>query len=555
MKHFLFALLVIFASQQTLATDEPQKTPALHQESLYQILAAEFAIYRHQFDQALSFYLQQARATKAPYIAERATRLAMYKKRYVDMLEAALIWQQGDDGDSHAHFFTSLAYAFNMQPAAALEHMRTVLRRDSETDFTRLVNLMPSGHQSESFYLNELFQALDQYPQSYDLALSLAILHNRRGNTEQSLQYADKAVELAIQNPAVIDYSTRLYLTHDQPQKALDVYRKAISKNPKDLHLRHTLAQIAIHHDLEEAEKQLKYLMGHSQDESIMINLALVYMQQEQYDKARPLLELLISQQKRISSANYYLGLIHQRQGDLDNAMAAFMAVSEPGQRKLAQEQIIRLYIEQSLYREAMSRINTNFNKTSDEQHRKELLILKARVHERQGDTDSAYQILTQLLQNDPDSIELRYNRAMLSAENGSRIAQVESDLRHIIDIQPDSALALNALGYTLANKTDRYREALQLIERAHKLLPDDPAILDSLGWVLYRLGRKEEALSHLQKAMEKYPDPEIAAHLGEVLWKLDRKDEARNVLREALEKSPDHRVLNETIKRLNVSF
>lgn len=112
--------------------------------------------------------------------------------------------------------------------------------------------------------------------------------------------------------------------------------------------------------------------------------------------------------------------------------------------------------------------------------------------------------------------------------------------------------MALNALGYTLANRTDRHIEALQLIEQANQLLPDNPAILDSLGWALYRLGKLEDSLHYLEKAWKLYPDAEVAAHLGEVLWAVGQKKEAEKVWQEALNSSPDNAVLNETIQRFN---
>ena len=142
-----------------------------------------------------------------------------------------------------------------------------------------------------------------------------------------------------------------------------------------------------------------------------------------------------------------------------------------------------------------------------------------------------------------PDSYELLYDRAM-AAERLDRLDVAEADLRRVIKMKPDYAHAYNALGYTLAEKTNRLAEAKTLIEQAVKLSPEDPFILDSLGWVNFRMGRMQDAIKHLQTAYGQRPDPEIAAHYGEVLWSAGNRDEARKVWNAALSENPNHESL-----------
>lgn len=161
-----------------------------------------------------------------------------------------------------------------------------------------------------------------------------------------------------------------------------------------------------------------------------------------------------------------------------------------------------------------------------------------------------AYELLSKALQRMPKAPELLYERALVS-DNLGNIGNAERDLKLVLKEKPGDAQALNALGYTLTNRTGRHQEALGYIEKALKSEPDNPIILDSLGWAQYKLGRLEAALKTLQKAYALLPDPELAAHLGEVLWKLGKKDEAQAVWDKALAESPEHDVLRETMRRL----
>ena len=149
-----------------------------------------------------------------------------------------------------------------------------------------------------------------------------------------------------------------------------------------------------------------------------------------------------------------------------------------------------------------------------------------------------------------PDDTRLLYARALLNDDLNHVDAAVR-DLRRLLELKPNDADALNALGYTLADRTENQKEALSLIEKALVLKPDEPAILDSLGWVQYRLGRMDEAVIHLRTAFAKQPDAEIAAHLGEVLWVSGDKDEAKKVWEQGRKKDAQNKVLLDTIKRL----
>jgi tetratricopeptide (TPR) repeat protein len=182
-----------------------------------------------------------------------------------------------------------------------------------------------------------------------------------------------------------------------------------------------------------------------------------------------------------------------------------------------------------------------------------QLYLIEAETLANNERPEQARQVLDKALVQNPDDLNLLYTRAML-AEKRNDLAQMEKDLRAIIQREPDNAMALNALGYTLTDRTTRYAEARGLIEKAHRINPDDPAVLDSMGWVNYRLGNLDDAEKYLRQALERFPDHEVAAHLGEVLWANGKQREAKKVWAKALQDQPDSPILRSTLLRLTGS-
>ena len=179
-----------------------------------------------------------------------------------------------------------------------------------------------------------------------------------------------------------------------------------------------------------------------------------------------------------------------------------------------------------------------------------ELYLLRSNVLIERQAYEQAASVLNKALKTLPDNVSLLYARAML-AEKMNDLAVLEKDLRKILAIDAENATALNALGYTLADRTGRLDEATRLIARAYALNPDEPAIIDSMGWVAYRQKSYEKALQYLRVAHEKMPDATVSAHLGEVLWVKGNRKEAMQIWEHALEKQPDSKILKETMERL----
>jgi Flp pilus assembly protein TadD len=192
--------------------------------------------------------------------------------------------------------------------------------------------------------------------------------------------------------------------------------------------------------------------------------------------------------------------------------------------------------------------------KPQSDDERVQLVIAEAQLLRDAKRHEDSYTMLAEALAKNPDNLSLLYDTAM-AAERTNRLAEMEQNLRRVIELKPDYAHAYNALGYTFADRNTRLPEALQLIEKAHELSPSDPYILDSLGWVHFRMGDLKRAREHLERAYNAKPEAEVAIHLAEVLWVSGDQSGARKLLREVRSQEPGNELLKSTIARLRIGL
>jgi tetratricopeptide (TPR) repeat protein len=272
----------------------------------------------------------------------------------------------------------------------------------------------------------------------------------------------------------------------------------------------------------------------------ILFTAAVLALEQEKLDQARDYLLRLKALGQREDEVAFLLGQVEERAGNSDAAMGWYAQVDGPNATDAA-VRIARLHAAAGDVSRARDMLQQLRDQLPDEGTT--LYLIEGEMLRANGAEDQAMAVYDRALEERPDDADLRYARAM-AAVAMDRIDLLESDLRRILDQDPDHVDALNALGYTLADRTDRLQEARELIEKALALKPDEPAIKDSMGWVLYRQGDAAAAEPYLRAALDTVFDPEIAAHLGEVLWALGRRDEAREVWDRALNEAPKHEYL-----------
>ncbi len=520
-------------------------------ETLYDLLVAELAGQRQQPAVALQHYHRQLQPAQSPLVAERTFRIAEYLEARPLALKSAQTWVELDPDNPDAHRAIALELAKNGRFSEAMEHtgQAITLDPDSESHFDFIAFTAAHADPSMRAALQQQFaRLLQQHPQRDELRLGQAILL-QEDNPGQALKLLQQ-VHDEHNIPALV-LQARLYQQLEQPEQSLAIQQRLLEQQPDNSAIRLNYArQLISLNRLEEARDQfLLLLLAEPDNDDFRLGLAYLYMDLEAWQEALIYLHELQARDSYVDTALYNIGRCLEALDQPREAISAYQAIDTGEYFLAARQQEGNLWLQL----ESADDFKQSFVRARKAvpEERAALLQIEIEVLSRNQHVQAAWQLAGQALQQFPDDHNLLYTRAML-AEKRDDLQQLEADLRRILADEPEHAMAMNALGYTLADRTGRHDEALQLIQRAHELQPDDAATLDSLGWVHYRLGQPEIALAWLQKAFAAYPDPEVAAHLGEVYWALGNTRKARKVWREALKADPTHEVLLETIKRLD---
>jgi tetratricopeptide (TPR) repeat protein len=300
---------------------------------------------------------------------------------------------------------------------------------------------------------------------------------------------------------------------------------------------------------LPEARAQFEVLLAEFPDNAeVTMAVALLALQLNDYDAAEMQLKRALEKNyKDPDAVRLYLGQVNEERKRYDEALKWYGAVGAGEQHINAQARYAGVLAKQGRLADARKHLQQVSARNS--QQRVQLTQAEAQLLREATAYQDAFDLLGRALEKLPDSHELLYDHAM-AAEKVNRLDVLEANLRKLITLRPDHAHAHNALGYTFADRNERLDEARQLIETALKLAPEDPFIMDSMGWVLYRQGQITEALDYLKRAHALRPDPEIAAHLGELLWVSGQRDEARKLWSSVQKEHPNNEVLQNTVNR-----
>lgn len=522
-------------------------------DTLYRLLVAEIAGQRDKLDVAVEHYREVARQSRDPAIIERAIRIAVYARDDAAAAEIAQLWLEVDPDSNDAHQVLAAVAIRDGDVDTAVGHLESILTSGPGALGQKLwlIANMLSREDSKETTLAVMDRLVEDHRDNPDALFAYAHLAVRMNDLDRAETLLENLLEIQPQNTnAVMNYMSVLQKNANQAQ-ALSWLEQNLDKYEDDFNLRMVYARLLTDaRQFEAARAEFKELAAEAPDNpDVLYALGLLSLQSNHLDDAEEYFSHLIDLGQRKPESRYYLGRIAEERGNLEDA-AAYYAAVESGENHIdAQVRSALILKKQGKLEAALAHLgNIEVDSASE---RTVLVQAEAEILIQEQRYDEALVLYNQALESHPDNADLLYGRAML-AEKMDKLDLLESDLRAILEQDPDHTQALNALGYTLADRTDRLQEAHDLIKRALEISPNDFYIVDSMGWVLYRMGRLEEAVAYLRRAMEMNDDPEVAAHLGEVLWVKGDREAAREVWETALQATPDDERLLDVIKRFN---
>lgn len=522
---------------------------------MYEVMTGELSGKLGDLESSKEAYSRASDLTEDPVIIERAMRIAIFAKDWPLALKIAHKWSDALNGNIEAQQVLGVLYIRQGDVESAVTHFSRVMDaakdspsqgysivaatlsrvEDVETSLKLMDRLVaknftnPYGHLS---YANLAMKA-----EKYQLAVD---------QTELALGFKPDMSEARVLRARALS----LLGDHDG---AFQEMHRLVEADPENFDLRLGYARMLLQAEqYSEAAKEFEVLLSQRTDDpDITYMLGLTYVQAEDYSKAQKHFQTLVDDNRRLDESNYYLARISEEQGDNTQAVKFYKDVAFGDLYLDATMRLATLYVEEKGLDEARSHLNQVRGQVDHAEDIVRLFLAEGHILHNHKSYQEAYDLYSEGLLEFPHHPDLLYARA-LTAEHLDRIDLLESDLLIILQHDPDHANALNALGYTLADRGLRINEAQEYVERAYELNPNDPAVIDSMGWIHFRKGNYAEAESYLRKALEIMDDAEIVGHLSELLWAQGSYEEARNLLREAMDRHPEDSYIQKLIKQFS---
>ncbi len=544
----VFAVTALLLLSLISVADETQPSDASAH-----VLRAEIALHRMDYLEAAREYRLAAETSKSVDIARQATRIAFSYGFYEDGLISATRWLELEQDSDEALFHVArLQLRLGDVRNARRNYKKLIERNDAEPD-ERLLSLIGVLGQEDAENADAVMRWLAKpYKDSAYAHYSAAVTALRAEDVEYAQKRALRAIELSPDwmRPKLL-YGRSLMIAGDQ-EAAIDYIARLIGDDPQpDPEARMELALVMMaagrDDDALSQVNQIQYETG-SQPDALRL-MAILNFRQENLDAAWEDFQDLLSTGRHTMDALFYLARIADFRGESERAIRLYSQVKDGSHTVTAQRRASALIAYQRDEPDAAVERLDEFARDNPS-FAVDMVQAKAQLLASLERYDEALINYDKMVTFRPDDEGIALGRAELLLRM-DRIDESVDQYRKVVKRWPESALALNALGYTLADRTEQYKEAEKLIRKALKYDPDSPAIIDSLGWVLHKRGQHEAALEELQKAYEKLDDPEVASHIVEVLFALNRNDEARQFLADAEEKSPENPLLQDVRERL----
>lgn len=550
------------------AARAPLPSVPLTADILYRVLAAEISLQRGLAGPAYRTYIELARSTRDPRFAQRATEIAFNARIPQQALDAARLWKDLAPTSAAARQVLSTLLVLNGR------------WDDAEPLLAQQLAAVPAAQRPEA-----LLQLQQQLSRTTDPAGAVTLLQRLGANEmrapEGRLAIA-RAKEVAGDIPgalAELDEASRLRpdfepaalmaaeLRADKsPDAAIEGLKRYLARVPDSVNGHITLARLYLQkNEIPLARQEFETLRRVApNDPRVPLALGLTSLQARRYDEAEQYLKEFLRMTEKVPAADpniafQYLSQIAEEKKDYAGAIQWLDRIDDSRLMPAAEAKRARLLALSGKLDDAQAAFGEMLSDADDiadpvQRAQRVLAVRQAEIATLMDAKayDRARKVLTERVQAEPENADWLYELAMLD-EREKRYDSMEKSLRRVIAMQPDQKQGYNALGYSLADRNERLPEALKLLEKASELGPDDPYIMDSLGWVKFRMGDLQPAAELLRSAYAKAPEAEIGAHLGEVLWALGHQDEARKTWTEAAKTEPDNEILVRTLRRYNV--
>jgi tetratricopeptide (TPR) repeat protein len=545
------ALMTLFAliADPAAAADKPKASDASAH-----ILQAEMALQRQDYLKATIEYRKAAELSGSVEVARKATMVGFSYRFDDEALKAAKRWAKLDPDSDEARIYLAQSYFRDGDLRNARRSYRTLIENGKEPPGQRLLSLvryLSEEHDSQN--ADKLMRALAKpYKDSALAHYAAAALALEAGDTEHAMERALRSSELDPDNVKPKLLYARAMLVEGDTEEAIEYTARIIGDDPDpdpDARMELAIMYMTSGRDDDALSQVNQVLLEQSGRSDALRLMAIINFRQKHLDAAWDDFEDLLATGQYRMDALYYLGRIADYREDYDQAILLYREVRYGTNAPAAQRRTSALLALEKDDVDAALEVLDEFAESSPS-HAVDMIIAKAQLYASVENYERSLEFYDRAIEFRPDQEGTALSRAELLLRMG-RLDDALDAYSGAVKRWPDSALSLNALGYTLADRTERYSEAQVLINKALKLDPDSPAIIDSLGWVLHKLGRHDEALVELQRAYAGFDDPEVAAHLVEVLVALDREEQALELLEAAAEKRPDSPLLDDVRTRL----
>jgi len=546
------------AANVPLRTEAPQPVlPAIEltDRLLYEFLLGDFAAQRGRPEVAAQVYLDLARATLDPRVARRAAQLTFEAHQYDQSLEAFRLWQQLEPASPLAKQMLVSLLVSGGKLEEALPQVTELLASDAQNTGRTFINLygLLARVPDKAAALAWLTEVARPYPQVAEAHWALAQAAAAAHQPKLALKQAQQASSLRPEwDLAVMLRAQLLQQSQSQPQQASALLQKYLAaypaqQNARLFHARMLLEQKQYVPAREEFSRLQQQRPGNAE---IAFAIAMISLQLGELERAEQELRAALagtSGKKDENTLHFYLGQLAEAKPDDSAALAHYRQI-KAGERYYA----ARLRVAYLLHKQgqvAQAREVLQQTRPNNDAQRVQLLLIEAQFLREAAQYAESFKVLSRGLDKFPDQSDLLY-QAALDADKLKQYDTFEQLIRKLIKIEPNNAHAYNALGYGLLERNVRITEAMELVQKAYGLMPDDAAILDSVGWGYFRLNDLEQSVAFLRRAFAANPDPEIAAHLGEVLWVKGERDEAQAIWRDSAKAHPENPVLQDMLRR-----